>query len=423
MTRRTYPRRTKPRSSRGIWIAGAIVSAIGVLLVVDMIFFGFWPFNKTTPMLTSTPTPIVPPVVKFSSINDGGLIAEPLDSAHGTYTQVPEDKDIWVVASRGSQCYPMDGPAIKEVTGVWRHGPLQFLESGKYELSTVLADEKSSAQLKMAVGKLTGLTCLPDGAEFIETISIEVRLAPMPTPTATVTKRAQAVLPETTPTKTATPTPAGVPVVGKVCEIRAGDDTNTIYLRRVEFTNLGLPPQARVDIHLEDTRRDARYVTLDVDPELAVCVASLSLALRTSLGVAEDILTPTPILRPDRHFIIAETQTEVKITSLSKGQVVPDMVSSVRGIYANVPADLELWIVVFVGANYYVQNGPARLMPDGTWSQGDTFFGGIHEFEVLAVLANAETAAMFRTYKDGRPLTELPSGARPLDSVMVVRQQ
>lgn len=153
----------------------AVVTAVlgGVFGVVYLI----------VPTLIKKPDGPTPPVaampeVKFQSIEDSEQIMGGLDSAHGTHARVPDGHEIWLVARRGSTCYPMDGPAIKEGVGNWKHGPLEFFESGQYQLTTVLADQQASAVLRAAVGHREGLPCstIP---EPLETISVNVTSAPI----------------------------------------------------------------------------------------------------------------------------------------------------------------------------------------------------------------------------------------------------
>jgi len=110
----------------------------------------------------------------------------------------------------------------------------------------------------------------------------------------------------------------------------------------------------------------------------------------------------------------------VEITSLADGQEVPENVSLVSGTYRNIPTDRELWMVVFVGANYFPQNGPAVLLPDGTWNHGSVRFGGLSDFVVYAVLVDAQGALLFEN-RQGIPA--LPDGALVLDAVNVHRSQ
>jgi len=230
MTIQDYHSGSKTETERNMWpkAVGVIISAMAAFTVAIV---------GSGCIATPAPTSSTPAHVKLRSINDGDPIGKTVDSAHGTYDRVPQEKEIWLVASRGSLCYPMDGPAIKDASGTWRHGPLEFLRDGTYQLSTVLADEYASAQLRTAVGKLTGLPCLPDGAEFIETISVEVKSSQTST-TLVVTDTFTSDV------------PSKIEIKGKICDSGVKD---TIFLKETDFNQLDLPKKSKVNIHLVDT--------------------------------------------------------------------------------------------------------------------------------------------------------------------------
>jgi hypothetical protein len=90
---------------------------------------------------------------------------------------------------------------------------------------------------------------------------------------------------------------------GKVCQIQAGQDTSTVFLRQPEFNAFGVPTGTTVNITVHDTGRTVERVTL-VDSEIATCVVRLSRSLREALGVAGDTDIDPPSSRPDRQFSI-----------------------------------------------------------------------------------------------------------------------
>lgn len=159
---------------------GIIIPIVIVLTVVSLLVFSYWYTNRRQPA-ESTPAPIPLPVMKFRSIEDGQSLLASLPSAHGIYQDIPDGQELWLVAWQGSTCYPMDGPAIRSRDNTWTHGPLEFWVAGEVKLSAVLANEQAAAILRSAQGKRFGLPCLPNGAVFIENITVHIS-APSPTP-------------------------------------------------------------------------------------------------------------------------------------------------------------------------------------------------------------------------------------------------
>lgn len=426
MTRKRRTGSSRDKKSWLSWLPIPIAVAVitGIVAITSAIIGKFPPidFGKDTP--TPSPTSPVLAEVKFGSINDGeeielGPEAGAADFVHGTFDRVQEDQEIWLVAWRGSTCYPMDGPATKEPTGVWKHGPLHFFETGSHQLSTVLAMEDASALLRASVGHQEGLPCLPNGAEFVETITVQVvpsRMTETPTPTSTP------------PSATPAPTESngnGFNTEGKVCEIAQGDDTNAIFLRQVEFNNLGLPRRTKVDVVLQDTKKEATYVTLELDTGLTGCVVRLSSTLRTALGIPNDTDVPVE-QRLDRRLLISESPIEVEVVSIKSGAPVGHQVPTVSGTYVGIPVDRSLWLVVRADSNNYPQNGPAQLA-GGSWTHGTVYFGqadsGAGAYTLLAVLADEEASAEFRLHLDGSAIQELPVGAIVYATVGVTRNQ
>lgn len=289
----------------------AIIGVVGTIIValIKLLSVGSPTATPTTAVSIAT----APPVVKITSLSDLDIVSTRVDSVFGIHDHVPNAKQVWLVVSGGgSSCFPQDGPALLQDTGNWRHGPINFPSTGRFQLSTVLADANMAALLRTAVGSKSGMPCT-NIAEVIETISVEVVAAPGGT---------QTVEPS---------------------------------------SSLGtMPPQTAV----------------------------------------------------------------VKITSLSPGQEVGAEVPLVNGTHSAFPADRELWLVIFVGANYFPQNGPAVLLPNGTWNHGTIHFGSTGEFVVYAVSVDAPSSLVFRqAVTTLQALPELPKGVDVLDAVSVIRKQ
>ena len=216
--------------------------------------------------------------------------------------------------------------------------------------------------------------------------------------------------------------------MGKVCEAEEGSDTNTIFLRQAEFNTLGLQRRAKVNILVQDTGGRANNVTLEMDPDLADCVAKLPRTLRAPLKVMDDT-SLTVDKRPEHHFAIVEVQIEIAITSLKAGTKVGREVPSVAGTYVGIPADRDLWLVVFVGNNYFPQTKPATLVPDvREWEYGTVYFGEPDsppgDYTLLAVLADSDASEEFWKHFDGSAIHgELPVGAIIYDRVKVTRDR
>ena len=91
---------------------------------------------------------------------------------------------------------------------------------------------------------------------------------------------------------------------GKVCMIRSGQDTNTIFLRQPEFNAFGNPAGTKVNVTVVDTGMTVENVTLGLDSGLATCVVRLANRLREALGVGNDADLDLAD-RPVRHFRIS----------------------------------------------------------------------------------------------------------------------
>jgi len=390
----------------GAPMVAAAITAIGYIIVA---LINKWP--PFPPGATPTPTVIqaatLPPELKIMSVQEGQVVPSRLDSVNGTYDRIPDNRQIWLIVMANNLCYPQDGPAETLRAGVWEHGLVEFPGDGEQQLRAALVSPEAAVELRSAVGR-EGIRCDRPGVEVIDSITVKVAPGTL-TPT-----------PVLTPTPTAPPLSPLVSFEGRVCEIRIDQDRNKIYLRQAEFNTLGLPAGFVVNVVVLDTGGRVDNITIDVDASLSTCVVRLSMSLRTPLGLADDTDIEPPEDRPDRRFTITRSEIMVEITSLADGQEVPENVSLVSGTYRNIPTDRELWMVAFVGANYFPQNGPAVLLPDGTWNHGSVRFGGISDFVVYAVLVDAQGAALFQN-RQGTPA--LPDGALVLDAVNVHRSQ
>lgn len=90
---------------------------------------------------------------------------------------------------------------------------------------------------------------------------------------------------------------------GKVCQIRSGWDTHTVFLRQPEFNAFAVPVGTTVDVTVIDTGKTVENVTLGLDSGMATCVVRLSERLRKDLGVADDTALELD-KRPMRQFRI-----------------------------------------------------------------------------------------------------------------------
>jgi hypothetical protein len=110
------------------------------------------------------------------------------------------------------------------------------------------------------------------------------------------------------PLRTPPPTPISPPadVAGKVCMIKSGWDTNTIFLRQAEFDALGLPIGTRATVTVRDTGKSIEGVTLSLNSSLKVCSVQLSQPLREALEIDEDTFIKPQSERPDRKFDITQ---------------------------------------------------------------------------------------------------------------------
>jgi hypothetical protein len=91
---------------------------------------------------------------------------------------------------------------------------------------------------------------------------------------------------------------------GRVCMVKSGQDTNTVFLRQPEFDTFGVPAGTTVSITVVDTGKTAENVTLGLDSGLVTCVVRLPERLRGTLGVADDTGIDSPEERPDHQFSI-----------------------------------------------------------------------------------------------------------------------
>jgi hypothetical protein len=126
-----------------------------------------------------------------------------------------------------------------------------------------------------------------------------------PTPTTTPTDT-----PTATPTNTFTPTPIPPPdFTGRVCKVKSGWDTNTIFLREDEFKKLGLPIGTRVTVRVRDTNRSYGNMTLSLDGGLDICSVRLGQSRRIDLGVDNDVTIEPESDRLIRQFDIVKVSS------------------------------------------------------------------------------------------------------------------
>ncbi len=139
----------------------------------------------------------------------------------------------------------------------------------------------------------------------------------VPPPTPTLPSEQTPTVPPPTPTSPTepsptvplppSPTPPPVDLMGKVCQIKSGWDTNTIFLRQTEFNALGLPIGTKVTVAVLDAGTSIEEVTLSLDSRLEICSVRLAKSLREALGVNTDTAVESVRDRPDRQFGIIPT--------------------------------------------------------------------------------------------------------------------
>ncbi|MEW5988911.1 MAG: hypothetical protein AB1791_19985, partial [Chloroflexota bacterium] len=200
----------------------------------------------------------------------------------------------------------------------------------------------------------------------------------------------------------------------------------TLYVSQAAFISLNLEhpqPRVKVSVRLEAGGTTASYVTLDVDSDLTGCAARLSPDLLQLLGLTSD-LDLVAAARLDRRLVLAEMPITIEIISPADDTVVGPSIDSPGGVHSGIPADRQLWLVIFVDDHYFPQSGPAARVSPTEWNYGNIFFGGTNKsYTVLAVLADAEASATLENYTDGPPLPEgLPVGAIIYDRVNVFRE-
>lgn len=106
-------------------------------------------------------------------------------------------------------------------------------------------------------------------------------------------------------------------------------------------------------------------------------------------------------------------------------------VDGVYGEFSGIKEDEELWLIVFVGSNLYIQNGPAMLAhTDNSWIHAEIYLGEAGDiakpvrYSLIPVIVHqAEDQAFFRAHKDGQPISELPDGVTVLPSITIIRSQ
>ncbi len=189
----------------GVLIVVAIIGLVGTVIAAG-ITSGFF---KDLRGSRSTPTPL-PAIIKTLSLQDGQQVANQVASIEGTYAHVKEDETIWLLVAAGGLCYPQAGPAEKLAAGRWRHGPVQFSQSGEQRLWAVLASPAAKEQLTLAFGRQgVGIRCDQPGVDLKDSITVIV--GPGLVPTATTGASTSAVTPRVSSSQT--PPAAGAPQV------------------------------------------------------------------------------------------------------------------------------------------------------------------------------------------------------------------
>jgi len=95
---------------------------------------------------------------------------------------------------------------------------------------------------------------------------------------------------------------------GRVCMIKAGQDSSTVFLREGEYDNFGVPAGTTVNITATDNGKTAENVTLGVDNGISICVVRMPQSLREDLGLASDTDIDPPSDRPSRLLSIRVPQ-------------------------------------------------------------------------------------------------------------------
>ena len=128
-------------------------------------------------------------------------------------------------------------------------------------------------------------------------------------------------------------------------------------------------------------------------------------------------------------YWLSEIERPLHITSPFNDQVI-NLRQQVKGNYKELSGGQMLWVVVapFHTSNYYPQQNPAILQPDGTWSSL-TFVGSAGDagraFDILLVLVDAQGQQAFNNYlsdTNQHGLNGLPPGVTIVDKVTVWRK-
>lgn len=158
-------------------------------------------------------------------------------------------------------------------------------------------------------------------------------------------------------------------------------------------------------------------ITLTV---LAAQAATATMSAPTGEASSQPSSPTTPVIGSPRvEFIYPLNETEVKQTR----------VSNIRGRFSGFATGDELWLVVFVGSNIFVQDGPALLtLADGTWFYRDVYFGTDQDFVepqqfrlFPVIVQTSEARRWFREHTQGGAVQELPAGATMLSPITVTR--
>lgn len=95
-----------------------------------------------------------------------------------------------------------------------------------------------------------------------------------------------------------------ITIQGRVCKIKAEQDTKTIFLRQAEFDAFGVPAGTTVSVTVLDTGRTVEKISLSLDSGIAICMVRIPKSYREALGVAGDTDIDPPENRPDRQISI-----------------------------------------------------------------------------------------------------------------------
>ena len=161
----------------------------------------------------------------------------------------------------------------------------------------------------------------------------------------------------------------------------------------------------------------------------------------TPSPVATGTPTPTPAAVPSQSTAMPSQRTatptvvpSVEITEPVDGGTV-EYITNVRGTFANVPADRDIWVVVqpHLAPQFHPQPRAIIDRPKGEW-WATAYFGASpstnigEKFDVIVVLADADGSQAFKDYLSQveqtgskKGLAFLPDGVESYDHITVTR--